>query len=323
MENTAPDTSSLSAKDRLGLTILLNKKVEILPHFDILCGYRYPEAEDVFSLSTKETIEKLEQLREMGYLNRKLYGTMLMCPECGEFRLFMLLKCPSCNSMRLRKGSTLRHYKCGHVDFEDKFVEEGKIVCPKCHETLEKLGVDYRKIGVWYHCLDCGGFSGEPIEKLRCLNCQREYLREDCLLKPIWGYEVNEENVREIMLDIELDTLMSALGDMWNVELFGTILGESGIAHPFTLVVSRRGPLTTKAVVDIEYSSRPVGQDVVMRFFAKTADIKVSGSILVVIPQLEESSRKLSEWYGINILETGKLGNIIIDLKEILNKMLG
>lgn len=318
MDNAAADKSSLSAQDRLALTVLLHKKARITPHFDLNHGFRYPEAEEVLGLSSRETAEKLGQLHKLGYLNRTLYSTMLKCPVCGEFRLLLVLRCPHCSSMMLQRGSTLRHYRCGHFGFEDDFIREGKYVCPKCHEALEKLGVDFRKIGIWYRCLECGELFGEPLEKLNCFKCGTGYLREDCILQPIWGYEVNEENIRDVMLDIELDTLMSALSDRWNLKMFSKIYGESSIAHPFSLVLSTKGPILMQAVIDIEYSNQPVGQEAVMRFFAKTVDIKVSGSILIIVPELEEPARKLSEWYEITVLETERLNNIIVEVKQIL-----
>jgi len=61
----------------------------------------------------------------------------------------------------------------------------------------------------------------------------------------------------------------------------------------------------------------------VMRFFAKMMDVEVGGSILVIVPELEESARRLSQGYGIKVLETERLSNIIVELKHILSKMLG
>lgn len=312
----------LSIQDRLALTILSHKKIKITPQFDLTYGYKYPDAEDIFSLPSKDTIGKLGQLFDQGYLNRTLYGTILKCPVCKEFRLLLILRCPKCNSMLLEKGSSIRHYGCEYSGFEKEFIRDGKYVCPKCDRTLEKLGVDFRKIGTWYRCLDCGEFFGEPQEKINCFVCDREYIRDDCVLQPIWGYGVNEAKIQDVMLDIELDALISAISDSWDIEMFKSIHGESGIAHPFSLIVSTKGPISKDVVIDIKYSSRPVGQEAVMKFFAKTVDIKVAGSMLIVIPELDELARRLSRSYRIKVLETNGLNKILEKLKQFLSETL-
>jgi len=319
---SAEDTE-LTVQDRIALTVIYLKKTKIIPLFDLEAGFRYPEAEDAFGLLVSQTLDKLDQLSRLGYLHRVLYSTMLKCPVCNEFKLFLALRCPKCNSSVLQKGQSIKHYACGYDGFEEEFEKEGSYLCPKCNNELDKLGVDYRKIGAWYKCLDCGDFFGEPLEKLNCFTCNKEFVREDCILQPVWGYEIVKDRLKDVILDIELDALKQAFEDKYNVDVFTRIKGLSGIGHVFTFTISSRGPILKEVVIDMEYSKQPVNQEPVMRFFAKTVDTKVAGSILIAIPGLDELAKKLSNGYNLTVIESSSLSATIPMLKQMLAERLG
>lgn len=321
--NSSSENQSLSVHDRIALTILFNRKSRIIPKLDEDFGYRYPEAEEVFNLSNREIVDKLEHLSKLGFFEKTLYFTLLKCSSCGDFKMLLVLRCPKCNSSIIEKGNVLRHYGCGMDGFEEEFVKEGVYICPKCNTKLDKLGVDFRKIGLWYKCLKCGDFFAEPLEKLYCFQCDKEYSREDCILQQVWGYDLNEKQIREIILDIELETVKNSLEEYWKVELFSKVRGESGVEHMFTFRIFQEKPISDEILVDVEYSKSPIGQDIVMKFFAKKVDVFASESILVAVPKLEEGAKKLSERYGLKVIEVNSLRDSIEPFKGIAKKVLG
>ena len=324
MKNLNPSSEliPLPINDRLALTVIFNRKLRIIPKLDTKAGYRYPEAEEIFGLSDQETIEKLEYFSKLGFFERVYYITLLKCPSCGDFKMLLVLRCPKCNSPHIVKGVVLRHYKCGADGFEEEFIKEGVYICPRCNIKIDKPGVDFKNIGVWYKCLKCGEFFGESLEKLYCFKCDKEFLKEECVLQPVWGYDINENRLKEVILDIELETVKKYLEEQWNVELFSKVRGESGIEHMFTFRIFTKKPLSDEVIVDVEYSKSPISQDVVMRLFAKKVDVFAIESVLIAIPRLEEGARRLSDRYGIKVIEVESLKDAIEPLKEIIKRVL-
>jgi hypothetical protein len=320
MEESFP-SSMISDTDKLALTVLFEKRLNLVPVFDDELGYKYPEAEALFEMPHRKILEKLNSLSKMGYLNKNLCATILKCPKCNDYKLRLRLQCPYCCSFRLAKGVSMKHYPCGYVGFEEEFLEQNRYVCPKCHTPLEKLGIDHMKVGTWYRCVDCGKTFGEPKELIYCSVCDKGFEREELVLEPIYSFAINEENVQEVLLDIDLSAIKKVFSDRWVVEMPAKVVGESEVPHLFTAALTSKGPVGKRVLMDVDYATTHVTTDAVMRFFAKVADVKPDMAILVGIPKFDEGAKKLAETYRIKVLEAKRFVHVLDRLDKCLNEI--
>jgi len=118
------------------------------------------------------------------------------CPTCNSYGLEFYLQCPECQNRVLAKGEILEHFKCGNIDFEEKFRRGTKIVCTKCNNELQKLGVDYRRVGVGYRCSNKHLFS-MPKMVFICAQCRGQFDLNEGKLQVQFSYELTEKGKRE------------------------------------------------------------------------------------------------------------------------------
>ena len=315
------EAEPLSGNDKLALTVIYQKGLNLAPILDVDFGYRYPDVEVIFKIPREETVGKLNSLWKLGYLKRELCATVMKCPKCGSYKLILRLQCPYCGSFKLLKGNSIKHYSCGHIDFEDRFRRDDELICPNCGKKLEKLGLDYMRVGIWYRCLDCGRSFGEPRELLYCPECDKNYEREELILEPVYSYAIEEVKVKELLLDIDLRKLEEALSDKWITEIPAKVVGESGIEHTFSLALTSKGVVGRRVFIDIEYATEYVDLYVVMRFFAKLTDVKSGSGLLVGIPRFTEEAKKLAGTYGVKIFEGARFLDIIGEVINYLDSV--
>lgn len=310
-------TDILSTTDKMALHSIEEKGLKIYPEFDEDYGVSYPEAERIFELDPGEASEKLEALYRRGYLRRRLQSNYMKCPACEAFKLLVQLKCPYCNSFQVSKGILFEHYDCGYQGFREDFVQGDRYICPKCGKELQQVGVDFRRVGTWYHCQECDEYFGTPQEAYLCLECNERHLIDELVLKPVYRYQGNPEQIKEIILGIELDELVDELGDYGDVEIFGELKGKSGVSHVFTLLFEERDTGKTSAV-EIKFSDKPVPMREVTSFYAKVKDIEGVEGVLLAVPSLSEEARNLARSLEVRVMESGEPEKIQGALEKVL-----
>jgi hypothetical protein len=308
--------SFLSDAERFALTIIYQRALILSPILNADFGYRYPEAENIFKASPKEAIDRIHSLWRRDYLVETPCATVLKCPKCGSYTLILRLQCPYCGSFKLLRGNSIKHYSCGHINFEEEFRRGDELVCPNCNKKLEKLGLDYMRVGIWYRCLDCEKSFGEPKEILYCPKCDKDFDREELVLEPLYSFKMNETIARELLLDIDLKTLEEAFIKEWIVDMPAKVIGKSGIEHICSVGLTRKGLLGKKLFIDIEYATDLVDAYAVMRFFAKIMDIKSGTGLLIGIPKFSEEAKKLAATYEIKIFEGSKFSDLTDEIRD-------
>ncbi|MBD3206244.1 hypothetical protein GF319_07865, partial [Candidatus Bathyarchaeota archaeon] len=281
-------------------------------------GARYPEAERIFDLDTEETLEKLDSLYEKGFLRRSVFSNVMKCPSCDEYSFVISLRCPHCNSRRIERGEVLEHYDCGHQGFKEDFLEDDSYVCPRCGEELEQLGVDFRRAGLYYKCIECEEFFGNPVEIHICSMCEGEFELNELVFKTVWSYSGDPERVKSIVLGVEIDKISEALEEHGSVDIFGSLKGKSGVDHTFSIVFNHDRTNGRIKAVDIKLSDKIVPMGDVTSFYAKVNDIKEVEGILVAIPKLSEEARNLAESFDIKLIERKNTD----DISKVLEKVL-
>lgn len=165
------------------------------PYFDpnAKYGYGYPDANVVLKRLHGEEVEVLELLHKLGYLEGTFYDKVYLCPFCQSHHLHLRLSCPECNSTDIRQASMLHHFSCGHVDLEERFLQRGRLVCPKCSQVLRHIGVDYERPSRVWTCNQCGYIFQHPVESFHCHRCGRQSSKDQVVEKRIYSFTASPE----------------------------------------------------------------------------------------------------------------------------------
>jgi hypothetical protein len=273
------------------------------PAYDPKTGYRYPEVEALVGDQTR-AIALLNRLTQEGLLEAKLYNKVIYCPQCGSNAITFRYCCPFCKSFNIKKSSLIEHVRCGYMDLEENFHKNGKLTCPKCHEDLRKLDVDFRKAGVWCACKDCRKSFDIPTAEHFCTQCRTTSNFEQAIIKDIYSYTLSahaKEKMSSNMVLIEpIRDLLIKNG--FKVDAPAFLVGKSGAKHSFNIAAKHcSGKLV---VVDLALSAEgAVSEQPVIALFAKTFDVSPQQAFLVAVPKLGDNARKMAELYNIQAID--------------------
>jgi hypothetical protein len=290
------------------------------PTFDPKTGYHYPTAEAIVGDSRKAVLA-LNKLVSEKLLDAKLFDKVIYCPKCGSAAITFRYCCPFCKSANIKKSSLIEHVRCGYMDLEENFRQNGKLMCPKCHEELKKADSDYRKAGVWCACNDCGKSFDIPVSEHYCRNCHTISNFEQATIKDVYAYTLNanaKEKMRSnILLIGPIRDLLVQQG--FNVESPAYLVGKSGAKHAFNIAANRNGQKVV--VVDLAVSSEGlVSEQPVIALFAKTFDVAPQQAFLIAVPKLGENARKMAELYSIQTIDATNQEEAIAALQRKLLK---
>jgi len=288
---------------------------ELCPTFDPVYGYRYLVVEKLIRKSPEEVKEFLNKLHELNILKGKLYDKLLICPSCGSRYVSTIYLCPYCQSINIERQILIEHLKCGNFNLEKYFKKNDELICPKCGLKLEKLNVDYRRVGVWFECKDCGRRFAVTIPSHRCYSCGRLFNVEDAKFEDVYTFTLDEKVEEEVKGGVlvlsSIGSFLEKLG--FKIESPGFLRGESGVSHKFD-IVARKGNIDTPLVLDVIISDSSSTEFPLLGLYAKILDVKKALPFLIVVPGINEEGRKLASTYKINLIEAK-------DPQEILDKL--
>lgn len=303
------------------LSKFLSGELETLkPVYDPKTGYHYPVVEAIVG-EASQVEPFLSKLHDAGVLEKKLYDKIIFCPKCSSADVSIRYCCPFCKSFNIQKSSLLEHVKCGYMDIEENFREGDNYVCPKCHEAMTKIDVDYRKAGIWCICEDCSKSFDIPVPAHFCRNCHANSTFEEALIKDVYSYTLNENVKAESSLSWFLAAAIREFlikGGL-TVESPGLLKGKSGANHSFGIVAYRGAEPQKAIVVDLATSTEnAVSEQPVIALFAKIFDVSPERAYLIAIPELSENGKKMAELYKIRAIEAKNQEEAIASLKESL-----
>ena len=291
---------------------------ELQPIFDTKLGYRYPSVEAITGNATDSEV-LLRKLYEVGIFERKLFDKVILCQKCSSASVSVHYCCPYCKSFDIRKSALIEHVKCGYMDVEENFIKSGKLTCPKCHEDLKKLDVDYRRAGIWCTCKDCGKSFDIPLTGLFCRDCHSNFTFEDSVIKDVYSYSLKEEARQETALGWVLVAPIKELLTQNGFEVQGPafVKGKSGANHMFDVVARSKEPSKRLTVVDLATSmENEVSEQPVIALFAKIFDVSPENAYLIAIPKMSDNGKKMAELYNIQVVEARNEKEAIRVLKE-------
>ena len=303
------------------LNKFLGKEIsELEPVYDPKLGYRYRIVEAIVGDSSNAE-DFLNRLYEAGILERRLYDKIIYCPKCGSANVSVHYSCPYCKSFNIRKSSLIEHVKCGYMDIEENFRKGNKLFCPKCHEELRKLDVDYRRAGIWCTCKDCSKSFDIPDTAHFCRDCHAGSTFEDAVIKDVYAYSLKKEVKEEVAVSwVVVNPIREFLQENgFEVESPAFLKGKSGANHMFD-VAAYKGDVTRKVtVIDLAISTEDVvPEQPVIALFAKIFDVSPDRAYLIAIPEMSENGKKMAGLYNIKVVEARNQKEAIEALKDKL-----
>jgi len=285
---------------------LLSGEIDKLsPVFDPKHGYTYPLVEAVIG-DPVAAEGFLNRLHEIGILDREMFDKVISCPKCGSSNISVRYCCPYCKSFNVRKSSLVEHIPCGYIDVEDRFRQKERLVCPRCHDELNKPDVNYRKAGVWCACNDCGKNFDIPVTSHFCRECKNVFVFEDAVYRDVYSYTLNQNVMKEAgvgyIMVAPLRSFFQNLG--FSVESPGFLKGKSGASHMFDVAAWKEHPAHHVVVIDLATSGEDaVSEQAIIAMFAKVYDVAPDRAVLIAIPKISENGRKLAGLYKIELIE--------------------
>jgi len=280
-------------------------------------GFRYPVVDELLETSGDESIKILESLVEAGTLQKRFYDKIFSCPVCGSFNGVLSTQCPACGSAHIRRGRTLEHLPCAFVGLEEEFKADPGYTCPKCRKELRLLGTDYRIAGKSYKCQNCGEVFPDSVERWHCLRCSKYSPIEDAPESIVYSYQLNEAVRDRLRVELrpkrQIEEFLVKEG--YEVQSPATVTGTSGVEHEIDLFAKKvSGFFEHKIVLGIVYGSPEVGQDEVLKMFAKGMDLGAQDIILIAMPKLSPIAQKLVSFYRMKVFEAKDLDRAVAQL---------
>jgi hypothetical protein len=298
------------------------KKLE--PVYDSQVGYRYPVIEEILG-DASQVDSFLSKLSDSGVLEKTLFDKVILCPKCSSTNISFRYCCPFCKSFDIQKSSLVEHVKCGYMDLEKNFRQGDKYVCPKCHEEMRKIDVDYRKAGVWCTCSNCSKSFDIPVSEHFCRTCNAASTFEEATIKEVYSYTLSKDFKADSFQSLFLITLIQEffVKEGFTVRSPASLKGKSGAKHSFDIVAHKGdvdGP-QGMIVVDLATSTGDVvSEQHVIALFAKVFDVSPEKAYLIAIPKLNENGKRMAELYNISTIEAENPKEATKALKENLKK---
>jgi len=279
-------------------------KEEIIPVYSPKSGFIYPLTGTQLTESEVGNIprEHLENLAELNILKKKFYDSVSVCPICQSTIITLHNRCPRCKSHNVEKTSLTEHIPCGYIDQRSKYVQDR---CPKCGEPL--LESQYRNMGRWYICKDCGERFENPEFDVICHNCNKSFAVKEAQLMEIPKFSLNLDRIKEIRQNVvSLENIRDLLIELgFNVEIPGLAVGQkSGMQHHFSLIAKKQvGDQEILIALDHAISESEVSSSPLILYIYKASEVTIDISVFVAMPKLNETAKKIAQGHGILLIE--------------------
>ena len=309
------------------LKAVKNGEVNVLePTVNYDFGVEYPKLKEL-GLSRDEALSIINDLCEAGILVGEIVNNMAVCPKCGSHRLLFQLSCPSCGSPKLSRGAVVEHLLCGYIDVEDNFRRGLDLVCPKCGKLLRAIGVDYRRPGIFYKCLDCQNPFPNPKAKYMCSNGHM-FDESELSLFQVRAYRLNPAG--RVLLEkatVDLEAILRVLVDNgWHVEKPAVIRGKAGVNHEFSFAVwTSKNDVENKppnVVGELVLSEGKADSTVILAFWAKSIDVEAKEKIVMAVPGLDEKAEMLAKCYDMHVIEAENGSELQAKAESLIQGML-
>jgi len=234
------------------------------------------------------------------------------CVFCGSKDIEVTRNCLNCGEPGVSPEKTVLHLVCHYLNFETKFHTSfsSRLVCPQCNRALSESNSDYVALGTLYYCRNCEAFEAKANIVSSCKRCLKVHEHQSSEMVS-YGPQSEGHSTPKIGNRASLTSLFGKELNIagWNLLSPVELLGRSGIRNTFSLVAYRSKLPVEKeekrklVVFDFLTDDYPIESRHVHSFFARALDCGVKHRIMIVIPKLDESAKKLADSYGMSVIE--------------------
>lgn len=279
------------------------KEGEIIPFYHPASGFTYEaKVSQKGNGPHRYSREFLENLVRLDILQKSFYDSISACPNCESPAITLHPRCPKCKSHHIDKTSLTEHIPCGYIDQREKYA---KARCPKCGKSL--VEGEYRNLGRWYICKDCGDRFDHPQFNLICGECNSSFATEEARILEVPKFTLNPKRRKEIRQNVaSLENIGKLLTDLgFKTEMPGSITGQkSGITYHFSILAKKQKEGNELVIaVDHEVAEDEIQAPPVILYVYKISEMKVDIPIFIALPKLSEAARKIAKGRGILIIE--------------------
>ncbi len=311
----------LSEDEQKLIAKILERDVKSLkPKYSPTKGFVYGFDSEL-GLELSKFLSLANSLVEKGFLQRKFYKKVPICPNCGSQRLLLTFVCPFCRSSNWSKGKAIQHLTstCNYIGFESEFVDN---VCPNCGQELKSaridesggtlsLPVDYRVYDVYYKCNSCERFFERPAVSALCLDCSTSSDFDNLNWIDLYTYEPSP-TLQKLESALFLTTkIKSELVRRGYTVKESQLLGKSGLPHEFDIVAVKGD---SRIAIDVSAESGKKQRDLLLSSYVKSQDIENTNYYFVSTDGLAPDEKKIAETFNIKSIESK-------NAKEILDKI--
>jgi transcription elongation factor Elf1 len=254
-------------------------------------------------------------LARKGTLKSKVVDRALICPHCGSPEVHSKFTCPRCNYESVELTQLIEHKKCGYIGALSDFSKPNGLVCPRCRTTLTSDPMDYRIIGNFYQCENCGNRFDKPEVKHICQNCGKPSTFQDVKYEKVFSYRVSEEVVRELGRELPiLENIRLFLVDKgFTVKLPSEVAGASGVKSSFA-IIAEKGDVRIVVDVSLEGNKKDL-----VALLAKKVDVNPTRALILDLSGGAELAT-LGKIYGIDAVTARADQKVPKELEELLAK---
>lgn len=302
--------------------LVSDKITDIKPVIDISRrnAVSYPSIRSLVQ-TAHTTIDLLDTLAEADILRKTLFEKLFVDPD-GSYQLIPVERCPHCDSANLESGRLLEHYSCGNIEFEYYYLNDSKLICPKCHSELKLLGTDYCYLGNQYRCLDCENLSATAVIKWRNLQTGKVWTADRLSHVPCFSFELNTNKKSWLQFQLKpkknLVDFLKIRG--YDVCELAEVKGSSGAVHTIDILATRDDVLAKLRfgiVILTAHDNNPfVSLEDVFRFDTTTYDLNLEYKAIVAIPKLTEEAKMFAERQKIKVFEIDDINDLMFHIEE-------
>lgn len=285
------------------------------PEFDPKLGYYYQVPS--LDLDRESLIELLDELASEGYLDRRLYFKPVRCPSCKSYDVSVFYVCPYCGSRDFEKQVLVEHIPCGYIGTIEGFQRGGGIRCPRCRVEVKPEA--FRRVGVWFRCLNCGRASPNLTPMHLCRKCGLEFSLNDADFDAVYTYRITRLGERRL---IDEKAIQRPLADIFKEygyvpETSSRLRGVSGVAHTISMLF--KDSSGSKVGVVFIPANKKIGVENVVKFVSEMTDLEIP-LIFVTPRELDDSVKKLANYYDIKIVSSSDPEELKSKIRELLSK---
>lgn len=148
------------------------KKIKPEMTSENIYGFIYPKIKSFLKKNDFNFFKMLHFLELNNLIEGEFSDISHFCSNCGSAFMNFREICPDCKSPDIVSQNLIHHFKCAHIAPEEEFYKGDNIVCPKCRDTLNHIGVDFDKPSVVFTCRSCSNVFQEPETDTKCFNCK-------------------------------------------------------------------------------------------------------------------------------------------------------